>query len=107
MRGIILRICFMVMCLVALMGAGCSNPSGRGDNTASIRELDRTKETAIKIALKQDKELAGEDIKIQVVNLEATISGKVQNEEAKQRAEKIAMKVEGIKTVHNKLKVEP
>ena len=85
--------------------AGCSSPQQPEKKEASIQELDKSKVTAITVALKHDRELAGENIHIEVVNFVATLNGTVSSEEAKQRAEKIVLRVPGIKKVENKLKV--
>ncbi|MCD4782192.1 MAG: BON domain-containing protein [Candidatus Eremiobacteraeota bacterium] len=87
-----------------LIIAGCSSPPTE-KKEASIQELDKSKKTAITVALKHDKELAGENIRVKVVNFVATLNGTVSSDEAKQRAEKIARGVPGIKEVENKLKV--
>ena len=72
---------------------------------ASIRELDRSKKTAIITSFKHDKVLAGEDIQVKVINLEVTLTGKVETQEDKDRAGKIAMGIPGIKKVDNKLEI--
>ena len=40
-------------------------------------------------------------------NAVVTIRGKVRTERARQKAEKLAMKVKGVKSVDNQLKVDP
>lgn len=97
-------ICILLAGAFFLIVAGCSSPQPE-KKEASIRELDKTKKTAITVALKHDKELASENIRIEVVNFVATLNGTVSSGEAKQRAEKIAKSVPGIKKVENKLKV--
>jgi hypothetical protein len=93
-----------VVSCIFFMFAGCYSSVTTPD-AKSIEELDRTKVTAISVALKQDGDLAPEIIKVEVVNQEATLSGSVLTQAMKEKAEKIALSVEGIKKVNNILKV--
>jgi len=93
------------LCFISI--TGCSSPKTESQSRppASIKELDRSKETAIKKSLKSDKELAGESIRIKVINFEVTLLGTVETKEQKERAGQIAMKTPGINKVINKLNV--
>lgn len=96
---------FTALCL--LLSAGCATIQKQEgpDSRVSIRELDRSKETAIKASFQSDKVLAGEDIHVKVVNLEATLTGTVETQEYKDLAGKVASSVQGIKKVENNLEI--
>jgi hypothetical protein len=106
--GILLKL----LILLAMAGAalvGCSSPAKpvTDENTASIVPLDRAKTVAVKANLSSDRDLASQGIKATVINQECTLEGTVPSEELKKRAEDLAMKVEGITKVINKIEVKP
>lgn len=100
-RILIITITFCVLCVVS----GCSEAPPDNDQPASISELDRSRETAINVSLKQNELLAGENIRVVVINAEVTLLGTVDNIHQIKKAEEIASKAQGIKTVNNKLRV--
>ncbi|MCE1245301.1 MAG: BON domain-containing protein [Firmicutes bacterium] len=104
MNGKKLMMLVMAMVCFVLLFAGCYSAVTTPD-AKSIEELDRAKITSISVALKQDGDLAPENIKVEVVNQEATLSGSVATQEIKDKAGKIALGIEGIKKVNNILKV--
>ncbi len=93
--------------LFLLISAGCATIQKQEgpDSRVSIREMDRSKELAIKASFQSDKVLAGEDIHVKVINLEVTLTGTVETQEYKDLAEKIALSTQGIKKVENKLEI--
>ena len=56
--------------------------------------------------LAQDREVGGNAYEVAVKGGEVTLSGKVQTENQKTRAEHVVRKVKGVKSVTNKLVVQ-
>jgi hyperosmotically inducible protein len=59
----------------------------------------------VKLKLAQDLVVKGGALGIDVKNGAVTLSGKVESEKQRQKAEKLAKKVEGVKSVENKIQV--
>ncbi|MDQ7824476.1 MAG: BON domain-containing protein [Candidatus Eremiobacteraeota bacterium] len=92
-----------LLTLMAMTG-GCAPPP---QPPSSIQPLDTSHVTALKSALNTDPELASAGIQVTVQNDTATLTGTVNSEEAKKRAEAIALKTRGINKVVNNLQVAP
>jgi osmotically-inducible protein OsmY len=95
--------CLLALILL-LLAAGCVSPK-TDTKPASIQPLDTAKITAVQARLQQVRELAGNPIKVTVVNQECTLEGAVESEEYSKMAEEQALKVEGITKVNNKIQV--
>ena len=91
--------------LICLLAAGCSVQESQGPTT--ILELDRGRRVAVEATLKTDGELAGEHLTVTVKGAVVTLDGSVQTLAEKERAEKMAAGVQGIRLVINNLKVLP
>jgi len=61
----------------------------------------------VRIRLANDREIGGNAIDVKVTEGVVELSGKVKTEAQKARAEKIAKKVKGVKSVVNKLAISP
>jgi hyperosmotically inducible protein len=59
----------------------------------------------VMLKLAQDQVVKGGGLKITVKDGAVTLSGKVENEAQKSKAEKLAKKVQGVKSVDNKIVV--
>src|SRR5439155_12596361 len=99
--------------------AGAADKAGKTEGTMDKKE-NKTKETTqeakgavsdswltskTKIALFSDDRVKGKDVRIETVNGEVFLRGKVDSDEAKTAASDIAKGVEGVKKVHNDLQV--
>lgn len=94
-----------LLLVLALSVLGCSGPSE--PPPTSIKPLDQAKVTAARLNLQQDAELAPCNIQVSAENELLVMKGKVPSEEAKQKAETVVKKVEGISKVANHLEVAP
>lgn len=61
----------------------------------------------VRIKIATDRTVGGGNIVVKVTNGAVELTGTVKTERQKDRAEKLAKKVKGVKTVDNKLKVSP
>jgi hyperosmotically inducible periplasmic protein len=61
----------------------------------------------VRIKIAQDREVGGGKIEVKVTNGVVELSGTVKQDKLKDRAEKIAKRVKGVKSVENKIKVSP
>lgn len=61
----------------------------------------------VRIQLANDREVGRSSIAVKVSQGVVELDGKVRTERQKERAEKVARKVKGVKSVVNKLKVDP
>lgn len=61
----------------------------------------------VRIRLAQDVDVNGGAIDVRVKDASVTLAGKIRSEKAKNKAEKIAGKVKGVKKVVNQLVVDP
>jgi osmotically-inducible protein OsmY len=60
----------------------------------------------VRMKLAQDRDIGGNAYEVEVKDGEVTLSGKVQSQKQKTRAEHVARKVKGVKSVNNKLVIE-
>jgi hypothetical protein len=93
----------VLLSLLLLLSAGCAGPTE--PPPSSIAPIDSSKVLAAQENLKTDAELAGCLIKCSAQNNLLVMTGKVNNEAAKARAEVLVKKVQGIKNVANHLEV--
>ena len=91
--------------LLLLTCAGCAGPSE--PPPTSIAPIDSAKVQAAVQNIKTDAELAGCVIKVNAQNDLLVMSGEVNSEQAKARAEVLVRKVKGINKVANHLMVQP
>ena len=106
---------FLLLVLLTLLFnyAGCGKKTDANATPTAVTEgsyssiapLDDSRQTAIKVALNQDEELVTMNIKVNVVNYKVTLSGSVETEEQKMRAEELAKSVKGVDKVINNLEV--
>lgn len=61
----------------------------------------------IRIQIANDREIGGNPIEVKVANGVVELGGKVRTDKQKSRAEKVAKKVKGVKSVVNKIAVSP
>lgn len=61
----------------------------------------------VRIELANDRQVGGGNIQVKVANGAVELSGKVKTEKIKTRAEKLAKKVKGVKSVVNRIQVAP
>lgn len=61
----------------------------------------------VRIKIAQDREVGGGKIEVKVTNGVVELSGTVKLDKLKDRAEKIAKRVKGVKSVENKIRVSP
>lgn len=89
--------------LAILLGAGCAGP--KEPPPRSIKVLDDTVITAVKMNLKTDPVLASSKIDVAAENSLLVLRGTVPNEESKKKAEELARKVSKVENVANHLEV--
>jgi hyperosmotically inducible protein len=61
----------------------------------------------VRIKIARDREVGGGKIEVKVTNGVVELTGTVKQDRLKERAEKLARKVKGVKSVENKLRVAP
>jgi hyperosmotically inducible protein len=61
----------------------------------------------VRIQLANDREVGGGNIQVKVTNGAVELSGKVKTDKIKTKAEKLAKKVKGVKSVTNRIQVAP
>jgi hyperosmotically inducible periplasmic protein len=61
----------------------------------------------VRIKIARDREVGGGKIEVKVTNGVVELTGTVKQDKLKERAEKLARKVKGVKSVENKLRVAP
>jgi hyperosmotically inducible periplasmic protein len=61
----------------------------------------------VRIRIAQDREVGADKITVKVEGGVVELTGSVQEERHRERAEKLAKKVKGVKSVQNKLRVSP
>lgn len=103
------------------LSAGAADKAGKTEGTMDKME-NKTKETTqevkgavsdswltskAKIALFADDRVAGKDVRVETVNGQIFLRGKIDSEEAKMAAADIAKGIEGVKSVKNDLQVVP
>jgi len=87
----------------AVMLSSCQTPAGR---TAGEVVDDTTITTKVKAKLFKDSILKGFAISVTTFEGEVTLTGAVDTEAEKKRAESIALSTAGVKKVHNLLKLK-
>ena len=87
--------------VTASLGAGCSAGSRSVDETVS----DAVLVTAIRQRFAEDPELAAGDLDVSVRGGVATLTGSVEREARRDRAERLARDVQGIREVRNLIRV--
>lgn len=87
----------------AVMLSSCQTPAGR---TAGEVVDDTTITTKVKAKLFKDSILRGFAISVTTFEGEVTLTGAVDTEAEKKRAESIALSTAGVKKVHNLLKLK-
>jgi hypothetical protein len=98
---------FALISIILVVATGCVDRTHEAtQGVSSIQPLDRSKITAVKAKFAQDEILAGQSIKITVINMECTLEGTVPSEEVKSRAIRAAGSVEGISRVIDKLEIQ-
>jgi hyperosmotically inducible protein len=92
-----------VLMLIFLISAVCATPAGR-----SAGEVidDSTITTEVKSKLLADSFLKGLAISVETFQGQVTLTGAVDTDEQKAKAEKIAMSVKGVKKVNNLLELK-
>jgi osmotically-inducible protein OsmY len=100
-------LCLILISVILLAAVGCGKRTcENSEDVSSIKQLDQSKVTAVKAKFAQDKILAGQVLKITVINQECTLEGVVPTEEARDKAVQLAASVEGISTIIDKLEVK-
>lgn len=61
----------------------------------------------VRLRLSANPDVNGGALTVDVKGGAVVLSGKVKNQKAKQKAEKLAKKVKGVKSVDNKLEIDP
>ncbi len=61
----------------------------------------------VRIRIANDREIGGGRIDVKVASGVVELSGKVKSDKQKERAEKLAKKVKGVKSVVNRIQVSP
>lgn len=88
------------------LASGCASPEPPPP-AATIPQIDKAHVTAVEVRLKGDVELATESIQVVAHGDTVVLSGTVQKDEEKRRAEQLARSVQGVNKVDNQLKVQP
>jgi osmotically-inducible protein OsmY len=96
----------IVSVFLAVAVLGCSTQP-KDPPPSSIKAIDSTVVTTCKLNLKSDIELASSDIKVSAENDLLVLRGTVPSEEAKAKAEQIALKTARVEKVANHLEVKP
>ena len=91
--------------LISLSFLVCSCAGPADPPPTSIKVLDKSVATAVQLNLKSDVELATCSIKVSAENELLVLRGTVPSEEAKSRAEKLALKTSKVEKVANHLEV--
>jgi len=74
---------------------------------AQSNKVDDALVDQVRLQLTKDPIVNGGALAVDVKNAVVTIKGKVRTERARQKAEKLAKKVKGVKSVDNQLVVDP
>lgn len=82
---------------------GCTQP----EPVTSIKPLDQGVVTAVRANLQTDPELAAAGLQVEAHNHELVLKGTVSSQEAKERAESLARRVDRVQEVENQLEVVP
>ena len=92
-----------LFCLIILGLLACQTPAGR---SAGQVIDDATISTKVKAKLFDESVLRGFAISVDTFKGEVTLTGAVDNNEQKERADRIARSVEGVRGLNNLLKVK-
>ncbi len=95
----------VLLAMWALLTLSCAAPSSAPPS--SIAPLDRTRVLAVESHLKNDEALARAGIQVSASASVITLTGNVPSEEARRKAEELALKVRGVTKVDNQLQVLP
>jgi hypothetical protein len=90
---------------VALIGTGCAG--SRYERSTGAYIDDKATGARVKTALFRDPLVSGFDVGVNTFRGEVQLSGFVETEQQKQRAEQIARSVEGVQNVINDLEIKP
>jgi osmotically-inducible protein OsmY len=74
---------------------------------ADNKVSDDTLYDQVRIKIAQDREVGSGAVDVKVTNGVVELTGNVPDEKHKQRVEKVAKKVKGVKAVENKLRIVP
>jgi osmotically-inducible protein OsmY len=77
----------------------------KAGNAVAETASDATLTTKVKSALLADEEVKGLQINVDTANQIVTLTGQAQSASAKQRAEQLALQVDGVKSVKNNINV--
>ena len=94
----------VALCLAAapvVFTTGCAVTQGR--ETAKSYATDKEIAAKIKAKMYKDEIVKGTQVKVESLNGEVQLSGFVDTQEARDRAEQIAASTEGVVAVHNNL----
>lgn len=120
-RDVIRRSLLVALCAGGAFLAGCSQETAdraakavenipgqveRGAERATAVMDDATITAKVKTALIAEPDLKGMAIDVDTAQNVVTLNGTVANDDARQRAERIAKQVEGVKEVRNQLLVK-
>lgn len=97
------RLLFGLMAAVIL--AGCAGP--KEPPPRSIKAIDQSVVATVKMNLKTDPTLASSSIQVMAENNLLVLRGTVPTQEAKDKAEQIALKTPKIDKIANHLEVKP
>lgn len=87
----------------ALAGTGCTML--RGEQSPGAYVDDSALTARVKAALLDSEEVKGTQINVDAYNGQITLSGNVDDEQTKRRAEEIARQVPGVKSVQSTIRV--
>jgi len=94
---------FMILFGLAIGLWGCQTPAGR---TAGQVMDDATITTKVKAKIFQDSVLKGFAVSVETFAGEVTLTGGVDNEAGKKRAESLAKGTAGVRKVNNLIKIK-
>lgn len=93
-----------IFVVVSLLFSGCAGP--KEPPPRSIKVLDDTVVSAVKMNFKSDMVLAGCDIEVKAENDLLVLRGEVPTEDDKKKAEELALKAPKVEKVANHLEVK-
>lgn len=92
--------------IAAFIFSACAGPAEQRRSAGEYLD-DQTVNARVKTALLRDDSVAGFDVSTTTFDGAVQLSGFVHNEEQRQRAEELAMGVDGVQTVINNISVTP
>jgi len=78
---------------------------GHGGKPGGVAAINLAHVSAVEVALRQDPDLATDEIKVRAEGTRVILEGTVQSAAEKQRAEKLAREVRGVVRVDNRLRL--